>query len=109
MTALEGLMMGTRAGDMDPSIVSFLMRQEGISIDEIENWLNKRSGLLGISGRSQDIRELLKAEREGDKRSSLAVNMFCYRVRKYIGAYLAVVGGAQAVFLGVATEKMHRA
>jgi acetate kinase len=99
-TPLEGLIMGTRAGDMDPSLVGFLMRREGIGIDEVENLLNKRSGLLGISGRSRDMRELLKAENQGDKRSALAVDMFCYRVRKYIGAYLAVLGGAQAVIFG---------
>lgn len=99
-TPLEGLIMGTRVGDMDPSLVGFLMRHEGIGIDEIENLLNKRSGLLGISGCSQDMRELLKAENQGDKHSALAVNMFCYRVRKYIGAYLAVLGMAQAVIFG---------
>jgi acetate kinase len=99
-TPLEGLIMGTRAGDMDPSIIGFLMRQGEISIDEIENLLNKKSGLLGISGRTQDMRELLKAEGQGDKCSALAVNMFCYRVRKYIGAYLAVLGGTQAVIFG---------
>ena len=100
LTPLEGLMMGTRSGDVDPSLASFLARLEDVDIEEAEGWLNTRSGLLGISGRSQDMRELLEAERQGDARAALAVEMFCYRVRKYIGAYLAVLGGANAVVFG---------
>jgi len=99
-TPLEGLIMGTRAGDIDPSLPGFLMRQEGIDVEEVESWLNKRSGLLGISGFSHDMRELLDAGEQGHKQSDLAVTMFCYRVRKYIGSYLAVLGGAQAVIFG---------
>ncbi len=99
-TPLEGLIMGTRGGDIDPSLIGFLVRREGSGIDEVENLLNKSSGLLGISGISRDMRELLKAQKQGHKRSALAVTMFCYRVRKYIGAYLAVLGGAQAVIFG---------
>jgi len=99
-TPLEGLIMGTRCGDIDPSIAGFLARCEGNDIGEIENWLNTKSGLLGVSARSSDMRELLKAEHQGDKRATLAVEMFCYRVRKYIGAYLAALAGADAIIFG---------
>lgn len=92
--------MGTRSGDVDPSLPGFLARQKGVSVEELEGWLNHRSGLLGVSGRSSDMRELLRAEQEGDARASLAIDMFCYRVRKYIGAYLAVLDGADAVIFG---------
>lgn len=99
-TPLEGLMMGTRTGDLDPTVPGFLAHREGVRIDEVEAWLNTRSGLLGVSGRSRDMRDLLQAERQGDARAGLALEMFCYRVRKYIGAYLAVLGGADAVVFG---------
>jgi acetate kinase len=99
-TPLEGLIMGTRAGDMDPYLFGLLMRQKNISIDEVEKFLNKESGLLGISGLSSDMRVLLEAEENGNRRAALAISMFCYRVRKYIGAYLAVLNGAQAVIFG---------
>ncbi len=99
-TPLEGLMMGTRSGDVDPSLAGFLARCEGVDVEEAEAWLNKRSGLLGVSGLSQDMRELLDAERRGDARAALAVDMFCYRVRKYIGAYMAVLGEPDAVVFG---------
>jgi acetate kinase len=99
-TPLEGLMMGTRSGDLDPSLPGFLARHEGVEIEEVEHWLNTRSGLLGVSGRSRDMRDLLKAAQQGDASADLAVEMFCYRIRKYIGAYLAVLGGANAVIFG---------
>jgi acetate kinase len=99
-TPLEGLMMGTRSGDMDPSLVGFLARKEGVDVAEVEHWLNTQSGLLGVSGRSPDMRELLEAEHLGDTSAALAVEMFCYRVRKYIGAYMAVLGGADAIVFG---------
>ena len=99
-TPLEGLMMGTRSGDLDPSLPCFLARREGMEIEEVEDWLNTRSGLLGVSGRSRDMRDLLRAAQQGDRAAALAVEMFCYRVRKYIGAYLAVLGGADAVIFG---------
>jgi acetate kinase len=95
-TPLEGLMMGTRSGDIDPSVVSYLMRREGVSVDQVEDWLNHRSGLLGVSGRSNDMRELLAAMAE-DPAARLAVEMFCYRISKYVGAYLTVLGGADAL------------
>jgi len=99
-TPLEGLMMGTRSGDLDPSLAGFLARSEAVDVEEVEGWLNTRSGLLGVSGRSQDMRELLEAERQGDHRAALAVEMFCYRVRKHIGAYLSILGGAHSVIFG---------
>ncbi len=89
--------MGTRSGNVDPSLANHLARCEGVDITGVEEWLNTRSGLLGISGKTRDMRELLEAERLGDKDASLAIEMFCYSVRKYIGAYLNVLGGADAV------------
>ena len=100
-TPLEGLVMGTRSGDLDPAVVGHLVRREGLSVDEVERFLNERSGLLGLSGLSGDMRELLNAaEGKPDSRAALAVDLFCYRVRKYIGAYLAVLGGADAIVFG---------
>lgn len=100
-TPLEGLVMGTRSGDLDPSIVSYLAHREHVDASEIERWLNERSGLLGVSGRSNDMRELLHAATHGqDERAALAIELFCYRARKYVGAYLAVLGGADAIVFG---------
>lgn len=97
-TPLEGLLMGTRSGDLDPSIVEFLAHEEGMDLAEIDSLLNKQSGLLGVSGLTSDMRELLREEEENqDRRAGLAIEIFCRRVRKYIGAYLAAMGGADAV------------
>jgi acetate kinase len=97
-TPLEGLVMGTRGGDMDPSIIEFIRNKEGMSVREIDTMLNKQSGLLGISGLTNDMRELLAEEQEKqDRRARLAIDIFCTRARKYIGAYLAEMGGADAV------------
>ncbi|MEA2574526.1 MAG: acetate kinase [Chloroflexia bacterium] len=98
-TPLEGLVMGTRSGDLDPEIVSYLAEKEGVPAAEVEDWLNTRSGLLGISGRTSDMRDLLGAI-ETDARARLAVEIFCYRVRKYIGAYMAALEGANGLVLG---------
>jgi acetate kinase len=95
-TPLEGLVMGTRAGDIDPTVIGYLARAEHVTEAEVEGWLNERSGLLGISGRSGDMRDLLAAEAT-DARAALAVDLFCYRARKYVGAYLAALSGAPAV------------
>jgi acetate kinase len=95
-TPLEGLVMGTRSGDLDPALVSYLAHKEGVTADEVEEWLNKRSGLLGLSGVANDMRELTAAY-DKNPRARLAVDVFCYRARKYLGAYLAVLGGAEAV------------
>lgn len=98
LTPLEGLVMGTRSGDIDPAIVDFLAAKEGLTTQEVEMLLNKQSGLLGISGLTNDMRELLDEAREhDDRRARLAIEIFCYRARKYIGAYLAAMGGADAV------------
>jgi acetate kinase len=99
-TPLEGLVMGTRSGDLDPAIVGVLAERERVSVADVEHWLNERSGLLGVSGRSRDMRDLL-AHEAGDPRARFAVDLFCYRARKYVGAYLAVLGGTDAlVFTG---------
>ncbi|MGH7851895.1 MAG: acetate/propionate family kinase [Candidatus Binatia bacterium] len=95
-TPLEGLVMGTRSGDLDPALVSHLARNENVDAAEVESWLNNRSGLLGVSGLSSDMRELSAAYNE-NPRARLAVDLFCYRARKYIGAYLAALGGAEAL------------
>ena len=102
LTPLEGLVMGTRAGDLDAAILDFIASKEGLSIQEVESLLNKQSGLLGISGLTNDMRELLdEAHEHNDRRAWLAIDLFCYRARKYIGAYLAALGGADAlVFTG---------
>jgi acetate kinase len=98
MTPLEGLVMGTRAGDIDPAIIDFLAIKEGLSVHQIETMLNKQSGLIGISGLTNDMRELLEeAHENNDRRARLAIEIFCYRARKYIGAYLAAMNGADAV------------
>ena len=98
MTPLEGLVMGTRCGDIDPAIVNLIATKEGLSIDEVEALLNTQSGLLGISGLTNDMRVLLKKVQGGDDpRARLAIEVFCYRARKYIGAFLACMGGADAV------------
>ena len=102
MTPLEGLVMGTRAGDADLSIVDFLVGKEGLSVGEVESLLNKQSGLLGISGLTNDMRELLaEANENNDRRACLAIEIFCLRAAKYVGAYLAAMNGADAlVFTG---------
>jgi acetate kinase len=99
-TPLEGLVMGTRSGDLDPAIVGVLAEREGVGAAEVERWLNERSGLLGVSGTSRDMRDLLTRAKT-DARARAAVEIFCYRARKYVGAYLAVVGRPHAlVFTG---------
>jgi acetate kinase len=98
LTPLEGLVMGTRGGDLDPSIIEFLSHKEAMSLNEIDALLNKQSGLLGLSGLTNDMRDLLAEESEHqDRRAKLAVDIFCLRVKKYIGAYLAEMGGADAI------------
>jgi len=98
LTPLEGLVMGTRSGDLDAAILEFIGAKEGLTIHETEMLLNKQSGLLGISGLTNDMRELLaEMEESGDRRARLAVEIFCYRVSKYIGAYLAAMNGTDAI------------
>ena len=95
-TPMEGLVMGTRAGDLDPGVILYLLRR-GKSEQELDDLLNHRCGLLGVSGRSGDVRELESAARRGDEAAALALEMFAYRVTKYIGAYATVLGGVDAV------------
>jgi acetate kinase len=101
LTPMEGLIMGTRPGDIDPGAVLHLIRHAGLSPDEVDQMLNRESGLLGISGKSNDMRTLLQAADAGDLRSRLAISSFCYRVKKYIGAYISALGGLNAlIFTG---------
>ena len=98
LTPLEGLVMGTRSGDIDPSVLEFLHHKEGLSFQEIDTLLNKQSGLLGISGLTNDMRELLAEESaHQDRRARLAIELFVHRVRHYLGAYLAQMNGADAI------------
>ena len=96
-TPLEGLVMGTRCGDVDAAAVLFLMEKENFTISQINDLLNKQSGLLGISGISNDLTEIQKWASKGNPRAKLALEIFIYRIKKYIGAYLAVLGGLDAL------------
>ena len=97
-TPLEGLMMGTRSGDLDPAILDFVSAKEGLSLRDVDLMLNKQSGLLGVSGLTADMRELLdEAAEHDDRRARLAIDLFCYRVKKYLGSYLAAMNGADAI------------
>lgn len=97
LTPLQGLMMGTRCGDIDPAAVLHIMKERGLTVKEMDNRLNKESGLLGIYGKSSDSRDIENGVAEGDKRAILAEDMFAYRVKSYIGAYAAVLGGVDAI------------
>lgn len=99
LTPLEGLVMGTRCGDIDPAIVEFLMEREGLSIHQIDDMMNKKSGLLGISEVSNDFRELMAAIKEGNPQAKLAIEVFYYRIKKYIGAYIAIMNGVDVIVL----------
>lgn len=109
LTPLEGLMMGTRCGDIDPAIVPWLMKHEGLTPDEIDTIMNKKSGLLGVSGTTSDMREIQAARDNGDKRAALAQDMYFYRVRKYIGSYAAAMGGVDVILFtgGVGENKQN--
>ena len=96
MTPLEGLMMGTRSGDLDPAILFYLNRQTGMTIQELDDLLNKESGLKGIC-QQNDMRTIIDQSRAGDHKSALALQIFCYRIKKYIGSYLAILNGADAI------------
>jgi len=97
LTPLEGLMMGTRSGDVDPSAVLSIMKAEGLTPDEMSDLLNKQSGVKGISGVSSDMREVEAAMKEGNERAKLALDMYSYRIKKYIGAYAAAMGGVDVI------------
>jgi len=109
-TPLEGLIMGTRSGDLDPAVAPYLMQREHLSAGDVDTLLNKRSGLLGISEGSNDMREITEAMESGSERHGLAFRMFCHRVKKYIGSYAAVLGGLDAVvFTGGIGENASKA
>lgn len=97
LTPLEGLVMGTRCGDIDPSIILHVMGREELNLSEANTLLNKHSGLQGLSGISSDMRDLIEESEKGDERATLAIEVYCYRLRKYIGAYAAAMGGLDAV------------
>ena len=97
-TPLEGLVMGTRSGDIDAALLDYIAAKEGLTLPQVEALLNNQSGLLGISGLTNDMRDLLaEADEHQDRRARLAIDIFCYRARKYVGAYLAALGGADAI------------
>lgn len=96
-TPLEGLMMGTRSGDLDPSIVSYIMNKENLTPDQVNDFLNKKCGVLGLSGVSSDFRDLEKAAEEGNYRAQLAIDVFVHDVKKYIGAYAALLDGVDGI------------
>jgi acetate kinase len=92
-TPMEGLVMGTRSGDIDPGVIFFLQRQFSMSFEQVEDVLNRKSGILGVSGISNDMREVCEQAENGDMRCQLALEIYTYRVKKYIGAYAAIMGG----------------
>ena len=96
-TPLEGLVMGTRSGDIDPAVIEYIMDKSGMDIHQMLNYLNKKSGVLGISGVSSDFRDLSKAASEGNERAALALDMFAYRVQKYIGSFAVAMGGLDCI------------
>jgi len=97
LTPLEGLVMGTRCGEIDPAIVPFLMKKTGMTPEQIDTYMNKKSGLLGLSGVSNDVRDIEEAAFQGNERANIALEVYCYKVRKYIGSYAAAMGGVDAV------------
>lgn len=97
LTPLEGLLMGTRCGDIDPAIVPILMKKENMTADQMDTYMNKKSGVLGVSGVSSDFRDVEEAANAGNERAATALDMFAYRVLKYIGAYVAVMGGVDVI------------
>ena len=97
LTPVQGLMMGTRCGDVGAGAVSYMMKQEGLDIDQIMDIMNKKSGILGISGKSSDLREVLQGMQDGDDRCRLAVEMVAYNIKKYVGAYVAALDGVDAL------------
>lgn len=106
LTPLEGLIMGTRSGDMDPAILPYIMNTTGMSASEMDTALNKKSGVLAISGKYSDRRDIRDAAAEGDERSALAIKMECYRLKKYIGAYAAALGRVDAVIMTAGVGEM---
>ncbi|MCK4509632.1 MAG: propionate kinase, partial [Desulfuromonadales bacterium] len=106
LTPLEGAVMGTRCGDIDPAIPAFIMGQEDLSPQEIDNILNKKAGILGITGQFTDRRDVIEAAEEGDSRCQLALDIEAYRLKKYIGSYAAATGGIDAVVFTAGVGEM---
>ena len=96
-TPLDGFLMGTRCGGIDPSVVTFIMKKEGLNPDQMSDLMNKKSGFLGISGVSSDCRDLNEAAQNGNERAQLALDMFVYQIKKFIGGYAAAMGGVDAI------------
>ncbi len=109
LTPLEGVPMGTRCGSIDPAIIPFLMERTGMTPKEMDTYMNKKSGMLGVSGVSSDFRDLENAAGEGNERARLAQEMFAYKVKQYIGAYAASLGGVDAIVFtaGVGENDRH--
>lgn len=97
LTPLAGLVMGTRCGDIDPAIVPYLMKEMNLDSEQMKNYMNKQCGVFGLSGISSDFRDLQKAKVQGNERAAIALDVFCYQMRKYIGAYAAAMGGVDAI------------
>ena len=97
LTPLEGLIMGTRSGDIDAGVIPYLMEKKGLTSNQILDYLNKKSGILGVSGISSDLREVIKASNDGDKRSKITIEMLCNRIKKYLCSYAGLMGGVDAV------------
>ena len=109
LTPLEGVLMGTRCGDMDPAIIPYLMNKLGLDADGINAYINKKSGVFGVSGVSSDFRDLGEAAAKGNERAQLALDTFAYRVKKYIGAYAAAMGGLDAIVFTAGVGENDRA
>jgi acetate kinase len=97
LTPLEGLIMGTRSGDIDAGVIPYLMEKKGLNTNQILDYLNKKSGILGVSGISSDLREVIKAANDGDKRSKITIEMLCNRIKKYLCSYAGLMGGVDAI------------
>ncbi len=97
LTPLEGLIMGTRSGDIDAGVIPYLMERKGLNTNQILDYLNKKSGILGVSGISSDLREVIKASNDGDKRSKITIEMLCNRIKKYLCSYAGLMGGVDAI------------
>ncbi|MDY0052186.1 MAG: acetate kinase [Aliarcobacter sp.] len=97
LTPLEGLIMGTRAGDIDAGVIPYLMERKGLTSNQILDYLNKKSGILGVSGISSDLREVIKASKDGDIRSKITIEMLCNRIKKYLCSYAGLMGGVDAI------------
>jgi acetate kinase len=97
LTPLEGLIMGTRSGDIDAGVIPYLMEKKGLTSNQMLDYLNKKSGILGVSGISSDLREVIKASKDGDKRSRITIEMLCNRIKKYLCSYAGLMGGVDAI------------